>query len=97
MWGNDRAITEEQFLWLRDADIDAVMAVGHDNSVVKSERMLDIAQSIWDPARERNLKVFVHSYLNGIIPASTDEEVIAHAEQYRNTLAFMGYHVEDEP
>lgn len=97
MWGNDRAITEEQFLWLRDADIDAVMAVGHDNSVVKSERMLDIAQSIWDPARERNLKVFVHSYLNGIIPASADEEVIAHAEQYRNTLAFMGYHVEDEP
>lgn len=97
IWGNDRAITEEQFLWLRDADIDAVMAVGHDNTVAKSERMLDIAQSIWDPARKHNLKVFVHSYLNGITPASSDADVIAHAKQYRNTLAFMGYHIEDEP
>ena len=97
MWGNDRAITEEQFLWLRDADVDAVMAVGHNNSVAQTKHMLDIAQHLWDPTRKRNLKVFVHSYNYGITPASSDEDVIAHAEAFRNTPAFMGYHLEDEP
>ncbi len=97
VWGNDRAITKEQFMRLRDADIDGVMAVGHDNSVVRTNRMLEVAQSLWDPARRRNLRVFVHSYNYGITPSSSDEDVIAHAEAFRGRQAFMGYHLEDEP
>ena len=97
MWANDDAITEEQFIWLRDADIDAIMAVGHNNSKEHTQRMLDIAQSIWDTGRERNLGVFVHSYLYSVVPSATDERIIEHAKDYRNTLAFMGYHIEDEP
>ena len=97
MWANDDAITEEQFIWLRDADIDAIMAVGHNNTLTHTDRMLSIAQKIWDNSRENNLKVFVHSYLYGVVPSASDEKVIEHADQFRNMLAFMGYHIEDEP
>lgn len=97
VWNNSLAITEEQFLWLREADVDGVMAVGHNNTNQATQKMLDIAKSIWDDDLERNLGVFIHSYNQGITPASSDEEILAYAAKYRNTPTLMGYHIEDEP
>lgn len=97
VWDNEQAITREQFLWLREADIDGIMAVGHDNSQQATLDMLRIAKEIWDDSRERNLGVFIHSYNQGITPASSDEQILAYGAQYRHTPALMGYHIEDEP
>ncbi len=97
VWGNDTVLTEEQFRWLRDADINGVMAVGHDMTQPRTDSMLALAKQIWDDNRDWNLGVFLHSYTQGITPASSDQEIQAYAEQYRNTPALMGYHVEDEP
>lgn len=97
VWGNDTVLTEEQFQWLRDADINAVMAVGHEMTQARTDKMLTIAKNIWDDNREWNLGVFIHSYVQGITPASSDDEIKAYAEKYRNMPALLGYHIEDEP
>ncbi len=97
VWGNSKAITEEQFKMLRDADIDIAMAVGHDLSQELTLKMLDTARKIWTDESERNLRVMIHSYIQGITPASTDEEILEYVEKYRNTPALAGYHIEDEP
>ncbi|MBQ2711817.1 MAG: discoidin domain-containing protein, partial [Clostridia bacterium] len=61
VWGNEFAITKQQFAWMQEADIDGVMAVGPDNSAENADKMLSIAQEIWDPALERNLGVFIYT------------------------------------
>ncbi len=97
VWGNENVITEEQFRMLRDADVNGVVAVGHDMQQYLTDRMLETAKTIWDDDRDWNLGVFIHSYTQGITPASSEREIREYAEYYRNTPALMGYHIEDEP
>ncbi len=97
VWGNATALTEEQFRWLREADIDSAMMVGNDNNLSNLSKMLTIARNIWDDDAERNLTVFIHSYHHNITPEASDEEVKAYAEAFRYTPALAGYHVQDEP
>ncbi len=96
VWGNVDAVTEEQFRWLRDADIDSVMVVGA-NTVELDRRMLAIARDLWDDTRTRNLQVYHGSYLYGIDLTASDEAVIEHVRRFRYTPALSGYHVIDEP
>ena len=97
VWGNERAITEEQFCLLRDADIDAVMAVGHDMRADLAQKINATARAIWDDSLDRNLWVFDYVYVDKITQSSTEEEVAQYLRQHRNTPALIGYHIEDEP
>ena len=97
VWGNTSAITEEQFTMLRDADIDAVMAVGHDMKLDLAKKMFQTAKNIWDDTLNNNLRVFAYTYTEGITPLSTDNQVLDYVNKYKNTPTLLGYHVEDEP
>ena len=97
VWGNEKAITEEQFCLLRDADVDAVMAVGHDMRADLAQKIRQTARAIWDDGRSRNLRVFDYVYVDGITQNSTDEQIAAYLDRHRNTPALIGYHIEDEP
>ncbi len=96
VWGNVDAVTEEQFRWLRDADIDGVMVVGA-NTVELDQKMLAIARDLWDDTRTRNLQVYHGCYLYGIDLLASDEAIIDHVRRFRYTPALAGYHVIDEP
>jgi hypothetical protein len=97
VWGNTKAITKEQFIALRDADVDIAMAVGHDMSQELTLRMLQVAKDIWSDELYNNLMVMIHSYTQGITPESTDDQIFEYVMEYKNTPALAGYHIEDEP
>lgn len=97
VWGNKDVISEEQFTWLREADIDTVMAVGHDLSQDLTLKMLKTVKNIWNDNLDNNLGMFIHTYTQGITPLSTENEILAYVTKYKNTPALMGYHIEDEP
>lgn len=82
---------------LREADVDIAMAVGHDMKQELTLKMLETAKELWDDKLDHNLSVMIHSYTQGITPASTDSEILEYVLKYRNLPAFAGYHIEDEP
>lgn len=97
VWANDDFMTEEQFRWIREADIDAVMAVGPETNKQYTDKMLQTARNIWDDALPNNLGTFIYSRACGITINSSDKDIQEYVDAYKNSPTLLGYHLDDEP
>ncbi len=99
VWDNELCFTEEQFRWLQEANVDVAMMVGapYLTPTDRGDQALRIARSIYDESLENNLEVMLFGHQHGINVHSSEEELRAFAEKYRNTPLMAGYHIEDEP
>lgn len=92
-------VNEQQFRYMKDADVDMVVAVSGVETAdyAVSDKMLTTALSMWRDGR--GLFVLAHStktMLDNILTAS-DDKLQSMVNRFKGNPAFAGYHLIDEP